>query len=267
METYIVLVLTGLIAGMLGSIVGLGGAVIMLPITQMVLEFDTAISIGTTLFAVIFTSLSSTWAHSRSGNVHFKTAAYVGGGGILGIFVGSHVFKKYLANSTMVLQFFLGCLFLFMAFRMGRDVYRVWQAKKGIKTVINTTCPFTEKSTVSLILVGVFTGIFAAILGIGGGFIMVPALICLFALPPHIAVGTTFFAMLPIALSGGLIKLYDGFVNLNAGILMGLGTALGAQLGVYVSRLLSPTVMRIIFAVLFFILGINYTSRLLLTFF
>jgi len=264
MLVYLTLLLTGLVAGMLGSIVGLGGGVIMLPVTQLVLKFDPAISVGTTLFAIIFTSLSSAWGHFKAGNVRLASGAYIGGGGIIGTFLGSYIFKEYLADSVDLLLFFLGCLFLFMSFRMGRDAYREWQARKGIVVAREVKAPLTEHSVIGLVMVGIATGVMAAILGVGGGFLMVPAMIILFGAQPKLAVGTTFLAMLPIALSGGFLKLYQGFVQLDAGILMGLGTAVGAQLGVFLTRYLSPLVMRIVFSAMFLVIGGNYVSRLLL---
>lgn len=263
MLVYLALLFTGIIAGMLGSIVGLGGGVIMLPVTQLLLGFDAAISVGTTLFAIIFTSLSSAWGHYKAGNVRLTSGAYIGGGGIIGTFLGSYIFKEYLADSVDMLLFFLGCLFLFMSFRMGRDAYREWQARKGIVVTKEVKAPLTESSVVGLVSVGIVTGIMAAILGVGGGFLMVPAMIILFGVTPKLAVGTTFLAMLPIALSGGFLKLYQGFVQLDAGILMGLGTALGAQLGVFLTRYLSSFIMKIGFAGMFLAIGGNYVSRIL----
>ena len=61
MAETVILFLTGLVGGGFGSLVGLGGAVIMLPVVQMVLHYRPDMAVGTTLFAVIFTSLSSSW--------------------------------------------------------------------------------------------------------------------------------------------------------------------------------------------------------------
>ena len=63
MLSYFLIILVGMVAGILGAIIGVGGAVVMLPATQFLLNLSTVDSIGTTLFAVRFTSVSGAWGH------------------------------------------------------------------------------------------------------------------------------------------------------------------------------------------------------------
>ncbi|NLG31935.1 MAG: sulfite exporter TauE/SafE family protein [Syntrophomonadaceae bacterium] len=255
MVTYVLTVVIGVAAGILGSLLGVGGGIIMLPATQLIIEMDPAMSIGTTLFAVIFASVSGAYGHFKNGNVVVNYALYTGLGGITGVLIGSYLFKNFLSNNTAVLQLLLGLLFAYMGFRMGRETIRQWhkpappvagqQAKNG-------TNPW------KLIALGLFTGTLTGILGIGGGFIMVPAMIWLFGASPFQAVGTTLLAMFPIAAFGGLIKVYHGFVNLPVGLILGLGTVIGAQVGVQMSRYVNQLVFKGVFSALFIYLAINY---------
>jgi uncharacterized membrane protein YfcA len=262
MITNLIILLIGLLAGCLGSIVGLGGGIIMLPALQILVGFDLRMAIGTTLFAVIFTSLSAAQGHYRAGNVRLKSAGYTGLGGFAGVLLGSYIFSQYLSNSFTILKVALGIFFLLMAYRMGRETYRDFFAQKS--TATETAGEADKESVAALLALGFFTGSLTGMLGIGGGFILTPGFMLICGVSPQIAVGTTMLAMLPLSLSGGLIKLYQGYVNLPAGIFLGLGTALGAQGGVWLSSRMSATLLKAIFTVLFTLLAIDYLFPLLI---
>ncbi|HHW61630.1 MAG TPA: sulfite exporter TauE/SafE family protein [Syntrophomonadaceae bacterium] len=250
----IILLVTGLAAGILGAILGLGGGVIMLPALNIFFAYDAVMAVGTTLVAIVFTSLSASQGHYRAGHVLFREALFMGAGGIAGVLIGSYVFAAYLSTNTDILQGILGILFLFMTVRMGQQSYSLWknpqpeQAKEW-----KQTAPWW-----GFFLLGLVTGTLTGILGVGGGFIMVPALMFFFGVVPHLAVGTTMTAMFPITLVGAIIKWSQGFVCLIPGLLLGLGTAIGAQFGVLVSRHLSVLLMNILFTLVFFLVALDY---------
>jgi len=250
-----IILLIGLLAGCLGAIAGLGGGVIMLPGLQLLAGFDLSKAIGTTLFAVIFTSFSAAQGHYRAGNVRLRSAGYAALGGLIGVLLGSYVFSKYLSTSFTVLEVSLGIFFLFTAYRMGRDTYLAVSGKSDTAVDMNKS---ENESFAALFGLGFFTGSLTGMLGVGGGFIFTPGFMLIGGLSPQVAVGTTMLAMLPISLSGGLIKLYQGYVNLPAGIVLGLGTALGAQAGVWVSTRMSPTLLKAVFTILFALLAADY---------
>jgi uncharacterized membrane protein YfcA len=260
MADYAILALTGLIAGILGSIVGVGGGMIIMPVLNIALGFSPELTIGTSLFAIVFTSLSSAIGHYRIGNIDMKLALKVGAGGIFGVLIGSYIFSGFLAGSMTLLRVIMGLWFMFLSLRMGQQAYQSWRSASSHTLVKEETRKplFSADSTGMLFLVGCFVGILSGILGIGGGVVMVPALLFLFGLPPHWAVGTTFMVMLPTALAGGLIKLFQGFVVLDAGILLGIGTTVGAQLGIWFSRLLTPLMLKILFCGVFFVVSLSY---------
>jgi uncharacterized membrane protein YfcA len=258
---YIIL-LIGLLAGCLGAIAGLGGGVIMLPGLQLLAGFDLSKAIGTTLFAVIFTSLSAAQGHYRAGNVRLRSGAYTALGGLIGVLLGSYVFVKYLSTSLNVLEVSLGIFFLFTAYRMGKDTYLdVFGRRDAAAVDMNKR---ENESFAALLGLGFFTGSLTGMLGVGGGFIITPGFMLIGRLSPQAAVGTTMLAMLPISLSGGLIKLYQGYVDLPAGIMLGLGTALGAQAGVWISTRMSPALLKAVFTILFAILAADYLMPYLL---
>lgn len=261
MTSYLILLAIGLVAGTLGSMVGLGGGIIMLPAIQLCVGFDLIISIGTTLFAVIFTSLSAAIGHYKAGHVRLISALTTGFGGICGVLMGSYIFKQYLSNSIIILKVILGIFFILMAYRLGRETYQEW-FKSSVSKYSDTDSDRKE-STAALLALGFFTGCLTGMMGIGGGFILTPGIMLICGVSPRVAVGTTMLAMLPLALSGGLIKLWQGYVNLPAGIILGMGTALGAQAGVYFSARISSTFLKALFTLIFTVLAIDYLLPLL----
>lgn len=255
---YVVLVLIGLVAGILGSILGLGGGVIMLPAVQVLLGFEPVMAVGTTMLAVVFTSFSGALGHFRAGNVQIKSGLWVGCGGLVGVLLGSYVFKHYLSINTEVLGYMLGGLFAAMTIKMGWDALRDLRVRRKGNFVQGYSQEENSAPKLGLFVLGFAAGCLAGMLGIGGGWIMTPGMMWLFGATPIVAVGTTLLAMLPIAILSASIKIGQGFVYLGAGLVLGIGTALGAQLGVYVSKYLSAIVLKVLFAVLFLILTVDY---------
>lgn len=243
-------------AGTLGAMVGLGGGAIMFPAIQFLLAYDLVIAVGTTLFAVIFTSVSAALGHFKAGNIRLKSALWVGLGGLCGVLLGSYIFKQYLSSGLDILKILLGFFFALISFRLGMEIYQ---------EIVNQANPHQEEkpkkirdSFLALLTLGFFSGSLTGMIGLGGGFILTPGIMYICGVAPHVAVGTTMLAMLPMALSGGLIKLFQGYVNLPAGIILGIGTALGAQLGVKLSARISAIVMKGIFVIVFLIMALNY---------
>lgn len=253
---YFYLILTGILAGILGALLGVGGGIIMLPATHFLLEFNTVQAVGTTLFAVMFTAASGALGHLKKGNVNLKYAVLVGGGGLLGVLMGSYIFKDYLSSNIRTLEIMLGVLFLIMAFKMGIESFRELKNRGQYKINLESNSSKTPRG--KLVLLGLFTGTLTGILGLGGGFIMVPAMMWFCRVKTYEAVGTTLLAMLPIAALGGILKLQQGFVDLSVGLLLGMGTIIGAVLGVYVSRMIKPVMIKVMFAFIFTYLALNY---------
>ena len=107
-------------------------------------------------------------------------------------------------------------------------------------------------------LLGVIIGILTGVAGLGGGFLMVPAMIWLTGATPFQAVGTTLLAMFPTAAVGAFTKLSQGYVDLPVALLMGVGTIIGTQIGARTLHLINQRLFRIIFTILLCYLAINY---------
>jgi uncharacterized membrane protein YfcA len=255
--TILLSLIIGMFAGILGAVLGIGGGIIMLPLANLLLGLDSAIVVGTTLFAVFFTAASGSFGHFKKGNVNVNSGILVGTGGIIGLLPGSWLFKNYLSVNIGLLESLLGFLFLFFALRIGFDFYKNIKGTPDQRQKKNKK----QQHIIKPLLLGMITGLFSGVLGLGGGFIMVPGLLMLFSLTPIQAVGTSLFAMMPISFIGGLIKLLQGFVVLPVGISLGIGTIIGAQLGVYVSNFVKPLAFKGMFTFLFLYLAFSYLIK------
>ena len=248
----------GFLAGLLGGIIGTGGCSVMLPIIHFWGGFPATMAIGTTLFAVIFTAISGGYGHLVRRNVDQRAAAWLGGVGILGVLLGSWLFVVIAKQAVKLLGLVLGAVFLWPAVRMVYEGLMPW-LKKG------AAAKGPEGSTIpghgwALGAFGFIVGITTGLVGLGGGYALVPGLIYLFGAPVYITMGTSLAVMIPLALVGGLIKLFQGFVDFAAGCLLAIGTIIGAQLGAAIIRRFRPTTLKLIFGAYFLYVSLKFIT-------
>ncbi|MGQ9588151.1 MAG: TSUP family transporter, partial [Thermoplasmata archaeon] len=105
-------------------------------------------------------------------------------------------------------------------------------------------------------LIGVLTGV----AGLGSGYALVPGLIYLFGAPVYITMGTSLATMIPLAVVGGGIKLAEGWVALNAGLLLAGGTVVGAQVGAAIIKRFKPTTLKLIFGAYFLYVSLKFIT-------
>jgi len=246
----VLLIIVGLAAGLLGGIIGTGGCSVMLPILHFYLGYPAPIAIGTTLFAVIFTAISGGYGHLIRKNLDVRTTLWLAGFGIIGVVIGSYMFDL-LSDQTMLLGLFLGLAFLLPAIRM---IYEgVSHGKKAQPEGNTISGPNAGKGAFGFVI-GILTGL----VGLGGGYALVPGLIYLFNAPVYVTMGTSLATMIPLAIVGGGIKLAEGYVAIGAGLLLALGTIIGAQYGAAVIKKFKPTTLKLIFGVYFLYVSVKF---------
>jgi len=245
----VLLVFIGLVAGMLGGIIGTGGCSVMLPILHFWMGYPAPIAIGTTLFAVIFTALSGGWGHLVKGNLDKKAILWLGGFGIIGVLLGSWLFG-ILTEHIALLSLLLGVAFILPAIRMA------YEGLKGGKHIHEGTS--IPGSRPGMGVFGFIIGILTGIVGVGGGYALVPGLIYLFGAPVYITMGTSLATMIPLAIVGGGIKLAQGFVAIGAGLLLATGTIVGAQVGALSIKRFKPTTLKLIFGIYFLYVALKF---------
>jgi uncharacterized membrane protein YfcA len=246
----ILLIIVGLAAGVLGGIIGTGGCSVMLPILHFYLGYPAPIAIGTTLFAVIFTAISGGYGHLIRKNLDVRTTLWLSGFGIIGVILGSYMFDL-LNDQTALLGLLLGIAFLLPALRM---IIEGIQRGKKTQPEGNTIPGSNGGKGAFGFVIGILTGL----VGLGGGYALVPGLIYLFNAPVYVTMGTSLATMIPLAIVGGGIKLAEGYVAIGAGLLLAMGTIVGAQFGAAVIKKFKPTTLKLIFGVYFLYVSVKF---------
>jgi len=259
----IILIVVGLAAGLLGGWIGTGGCSVMLPVLHFWLGFPASIAVGTTLFAVIFTALSGGYGHFKQKNLDKRVTLWMGGAGILGVILGSWLFT-FLSSQSALLGFIIGIVFLWPAIRMG------WEGIIGFKKSKSTSStPAAPQSQsikghpAKLSIFGAVVGVLTGVVGLGGGYALVPGLIYLFGAAVYITMGTSLAVMVPLAVVGGSIKLAQGYVFLGAAVLLAIGTIIGAQVGAATIKKFKPHTLKLIFGIYFLYVAIKFIGNYL----
>ncbi len=249
MESLVLLILVGVAAGILGGLIGTGGCSIMLPILHFWLGYPAPVAIGTTLFAVIFTATSGGYGHIIHKNIDKTATLWLSSLGLLGVAVGSWLFTLLSAQVTL-LGLILGASFLLPSVRM------IWEGlgRSKPKQEGNAIPGSRPRMGVFGLVIGILTGI----LGLGGGYALVPGLIYLFGAPVYVTMGTSLVTMIPLALFGGGIKLAQGYVALTAALTIGAGSTVGAQFAASVIKRFKPAYLKLLFGVYFLYVALKF---------
>lgn len=105
---------------------------------------------------------------------------------------------------------------------------------------------------------GCIIGVLTGIVGLGGGYALVPGLIYLFGAPVYITMGTSLATMIPLTVIDEGIKLAQGFVVLGAGLILAGGTIVGAQVGAAMTKRFKPSTLKLIFGVYFLYVSMRF---------
>lgn len=246
----IILVLFGVAAGLLGGFLGIGGCVIMLPALYFIFNYPLPVAIGTTITAVIITALSGAIGHIRIRNVDYGTAWIVALSGGLGAVLGSIIFF-YITEQTSLLNAILGAAFIYISIRM---LYEGLSKRK----IPPKTGDHIPGSKLSKLLLGLGIGIITGIVGLGGGYALVPSFIYLLSAPMKIAVGTSLASFLSMAVVSSGFKLVQGVVDPIAAISLGVGTAIGAQIGARLVPRTPTWLIKSVFGIVFLYVSIRF---------
>jgi hypothetical protein len=246
---YLIYLVTGLLAGVIGGLLGTGGCALIMPVIRFGFHFDPAIAVGTTLTAVVFTAGSGAFQHIKMGNVDKETAILTGYSGILGVIIGSIVFG-YIKNYGDVIDLIIGIAFIIVSVRMLYEgIFAKGQKNQNAQMPAN---PLAK--TVLGSAIGTLTGI----IGLGGGYALVPSFIYLLKAPVKLAIGTSMAAFVWMALVGAIFKFFQGVVNIPVAATLGIGALVGAIYGAKLVARFKPNVLKALFGFLFLYVSLKY---------
>ncbi len=257
----------GGIVGMLSGMFGVGGGFLMTPLLFFI-GIPPAVAVATEANQIVASSFSGVLAHLKRKTVDLRMGTVLLVGGLIGAALGVQLFNflKSLGQVDLLVKLcyvvFLGIIGGLMFIESLRAIRR---AKKtgGVPTrkkhnwVHNL--PFKMKfrtsglyiSVIPPLLVGVLVGILAAIMGVGGGFIMVPAMIYLLGMPTKVVVGTSLFQIIFVTAFTTLLHATTNFtVDMPLAVLLLVGGVIGAQFGAMIGTRLKAEQLRILLAMM-----------------
>ncbi|RPI74806.1 MAG: sulfite exporter TauE/SafE family protein [Desulfobacteraceae bacterium] len=247
---YVIYLVTGFLAGIVGGLLGTGGCALIMPVIRFGFHFDPAIAVGTTLTAVVFTAASGAYQHLKMKNVDKETALLTGYSGILGVIIGSIVFG-YIKNYGDVIDLIIGIAFIIVSVRM---LY------EGLFLKGQAAAPSSEipGKPLSKTVLGSVIGTLTGIIGLGGGYALVPSYIYFLKSPVKLAIGTSMAAFVWMALVGAFFKFFQGVVNIPVAITLGVGALIGAIYGAKLVAKFKPNVLKALFGILFLYVSLKY---------
>ena len=249
-DAFLILALGGGV-GFLSGLFGVGGGFLMTPLLIFI-GIPPAVAVGTEANQIVASSVSGVLAHWRRGNVDFKMGFILTAGGFFGSTLGVLLFSflREIGQVDLVIKmsyvFFLGIIGVLMmaesvrAIRRRRAPAGAGGRQKLHKHTWIHGLPFKmrfqrSKLYISALLpfmVGFLVGILAAIMGVGGGFIMVPAMIYLLGMPTSVVVGTSLFQIIFVTANVTFLQAYaNQTVDVVLAVLLLTGAVIGAQIG------------------------------------
>ena len=280
----LLIIFIGMIVGGLSGLFGVGGGFLMTPLL-IFLGIPPVVAVGTEAPHVLASSVSGVIAHWRKKNVDFKMGLFLLIGGVLGSTLGVNLFK--LLNTfgqidiviQMLFLIFLGFIGFSMAFESAKTTISKYRTTSSIRTKLHQHSwihglPFKIRfhrsklyiSAIPPIVIGFFVGVLSAMMGVGGGFIMIPAMVYILGMSTNVVVGTSLFQIIFVTANSTFFQSYlNQSVDIVLAALMIVGGVIGAQIGARLGSKLKAEYLRGILAILVLIVCAKIFTDLTLT--
>jgi Predicted permeases len=237
--------LIGLLAGIFGGLVGLGGGIVMIPLMVGILKMGQHKAHGTSLVALVFTGISGAVTYAMKGSIDLIASLLIATTAILTARAGAH-YAHTLAEGKLKRSFGFFMIVVSLLLLMKPFLPQLGQPALGWAKIE------------VLLVTGISSGFLSGMMGVGGGSIMVPAMVLLAGFTQHTAQGSSLLAMVPASGVGAFTHWRLGNVavkpipGLIPGILM--GTFLGGSF----AHMLAEGKLRVVFVVMLIWMGVKY---------
>lgn len=242
----VILLLIGIISAVFGSIVGLGGGIIIVPVLVLLGEpllgepITSQTAVGTSLAVLVFTALSSTTTYQKQGKVDFRTGwlffATSGPAAMIGAQLTNGLRQGPFQLSFGV--FMLVMFALMVAKERMKPLAFNWSVKRTF--VDGSGHAHTYGYNLSLaLLIGSAVGLCSGLFGIGGGSLFVPLMVLLFRFPPHVATATSMFVILLSSILGSGVHVWHGNIDWLLFAALAPGALIGGRIGAVIASRLS----------------------------
>ena len=279
-NAFLLLGLGGLV-GVLSGMFGVGGGFLMTPLLFFI-GIPPAVAVATEANQIVASSFSGVLAHVKRKTVDFRMGTVLLIGGLIGAALGVQLFNTLKSMGQVDLLVKL-CYVVFLGIIGGLMFLESWRAIRRSKaqTPVLTrkkhglvhSLPFKMKfrtsglyiSVIPPAIVGVFVGILAAIMGVGGGFIMVPAMIYILGMPTKVVVGTSLFQIIFVTAFTTLLHATTNYtVDMALAVLLLVGGVVGAQIGTRIGVKMKAEQLRILLSIMVLVVCFKLALELLI---
>ncbi|HET9811643.1 MAG TPA: sulfite exporter TauE/SafE family protein [Sphingomicrobium sp.] len=270
----LLIVALGALVGILSGMFGVGGGFLTTPLL-IFYGIPPSVAVASAATQITGASVSGVAVHMRRGGADLKMAAVMTAGGFLGSAVGAFLFRMLQASGQIdlvigflyvVLLGWIGGLMLWDALAALGYVTRSQPAEQPRRNEWLASLPMRWRFSVSGLYIsplapfvlGIGVGMLTVLLGVGGGFILVPAMIYLLAMPARVVVGTSLAMMLAVsAWSTFVHSVTTHSVDIVLAGLLLVGGVFGAQYGAILATRLKPDLLRLALAVIILLVALR----------
>ncbi|MFC7396113.1 sulfite exporter TauE/SafE family protein [Chelatococcus sp. GCM10030263] len=280
---WLLLLVMGGGVGFISGMFGVGGGFLMTPLL-IFMGIPTATAVATQAAQIAASSMTGTIGYWRRRAVDVKLGIVLALGGLVGTGLGVWFFNvmRRLGQLDVIIAIAYVVLFgVIGSLMLAESLRAIWLTRKGIKRPLRRSgdhpwylgLPFRIRfhrsqlygSVIPLALLALSIAFIGAVLGIGGGFIAVPALIYMFRIPAAVVVGTSLFQILLTMLAATVLHATTNHsVDIVLALLLTVGGVMGAQFGTIVGRNLRGDAFRLLLAMLILAVGIRFAGDIVL---
>lgn len=258
-------VAVGLVSGVLSGLFGIGGGLVTTPAIRLLLGYPALIAVGTPLPVILPTALAGALSHARARTVDVRAGAVMGAAGVLATVAGAWATRFAGGRAVLLLT---AVLIAVVAVDMAAQELRRGRGTGGNIPLgeeeppeATAPAPMPAPAPVptpawQLALVGLVAGLYSGFLGLGGGFVVVPALTRWLKWPLKRAIGTSLVTVSLLAVPGTITHFLLGHVDPVLALWLIVGTVPGALLGARLNRVASERHLGVAFAVMLGITGL-----------
>jgi uncharacterized membrane protein YfcA len=284
---FFLLIGLGGIVGLLSGLFGVGGGFLLTPLLIM-FGIPPTVAAASDSNQIVAASTSGTYAHARGGTVDFKMGILLLIGGVVGGTFGVRIIQvlKAMGEANFVITItyiiMLGSIGSYMFYdslsglrkkNFSKEASEI-NLKPSIYAKIIRSLPMQmefSKSKITLspimpLFLGGLVGVLSAIMGVGGGFIMVPVMVYLLRMPMHVVVGTSLFQILFTCIN---VTVMQAWMNHNVDFILALtllfGSVIGAQIGARIGKKLKADQLKILMSVIVLVVMLKMLIGLLIT--
>lgn len=225
----------GLAAGLLSGLFGVGGGILIVPALVFGLGLDQRLAHGTSLAAIIPIAIGGLITFQLAGEVDWVIAGWLIAGSVVGAVIGTELLQ-HIPRRPLIIAF--SALLAVTIVRLATTIE------------VSTSVSLDMAAIITLVATGLASGILAGLLGVGGGIIMVPAMILLVGLDPVIAKGTSLAVIVPTAIIGTVRNRSHANADLGLAATVGICGVITAAVGAVIATMISTTVSNLLLGAL-----------------